>query len=90
MSVNRNTVDQSDNNQQNAEGAMDTMGASADRQQIKDLSDAKHGAQDSGVAKRTAKIVLDIVGGIIREHGRGGYCDNRTIRNPARITTHCG
>jgi hypothetical protein len=35
---------------------MDTMGASTDRQQIEDLSDAKHGAQDSGVAKRKAKI----------------------------------
>ena len=55
MSVNRNTVDRSDNNQQNAEVPMDTMGARTDRQQIEDLSDAKHGAQDSGVAQRKAK-----------------------------------
>ncbi len=35
---------------------MDTLEASTDRQQIEDLSDAKHGAQDRGVAKRKAKI----------------------------------
>ena len=57
MSANSNAEDRSDNNQQNAEGPMDTMGASIDRhQQIEGLSDAKHGAQDSGVAKRKAKL----------------------------------
>ena len=55
ISANRNTVDRSDNNQHNAEGPMDTMGARTDRQQIEELSDAKHGAQDSGVAQRKAK-----------------------------------
>ena len=51
ISANRNTVDRSDNNQHNAEGPMDTT----DRQQIEGLSDAKHGAQDSKVAKRKVK-----------------------------------
>jgi hypothetical protein len=51
ISANRNAVDRSDNNQHNAEGSMDTT----DRQQIEGLSDAKHGAQDSEVAKRKVK-----------------------------------
>ena len=70
ISDNRNTVDRSDNNQHNAEGPMDTMGARTDRQQIEELSDAKHGAQDSGVAQRKAKTMLTIVGGLRIEHGR--------------------
>jgi hypothetical protein len=40
---------------QGAEGPMDTMGARTDNQQIEELSDAKHGAQDSAVAQRKAK-----------------------------------
>ena len=54
-SANNNTADQSYNTQQNAEGPMDTMGASAEHQQTEGLSDAKHGAQDSEVAKRKVK-----------------------------------
>ena len=56
ISANRTTVDRSDNNQHNAGGPMDIMGARTDRPQIEEFSDAKHGAHDSGVAKRKAKI----------------------------------